>query len=201
MSEDDQGATPGPDQPTYGYAPPASPPPGASYPPPPGSYPPPQPPGSYPPPSYPPPPGSYAPPPGPGGYPPAPYGSYPVATGPAPLGVVRGTGMSIFLFFITFGIYGMVWFYCVHNEMKRHSGNGLGGGIALLIYILVGFVSPFLVSSEVGELYKRAGQPAPVSGMTGLWYIPGCFILVGPFIWFIKTNDAINGYWRAVGVR
>jgi hypothetical protein len=113
--------------------------------------------------------------------------------------VIRSTGMSIFLFFITFGIYGMVWFYCVHNEMKRHSGNGLGGGIALLIYILVGFVSPFLVSSEVGELYKRAGQPAPVSGMTGLWYIPGIFILVGPFIWFIKTNDALNGYWRAVG--
>ena len=25
------------------------------------------------------------------------------------------------------------------------------------------------------------------------------FILVGPFIWFIKTNDALNDYWRSQG--
>jgi hypothetical protein len=159
------GAAPGPEQPSYGYAPPVGPPAAPA-----------------------------------GYYPPAPYGSYPVA-GPAPLGVIRSTGKSMFLYLITFGIYGIYWFYAVHNEMKRHTGNGLGGGMALLIYILVTPVSFFLMPSEVGELYKRAGQPAPVSGITGLWYIPGMFILIGPIIWFIKTNDAINGYWRAVGAR
>jgi hypothetical protein len=26
-------------------------------------------------------------------------------------------------------------------------------------------------------------------------------ILVGPFIWFIRTNNALNDYWRSLGVR
>jgi hypothetical protein len=42
---------------------------------------------------------------------------------------------------------------------------------------------------------------APVSGVTGLWYFPGIFLLVGPLIWFIKTNGALNAYWRSVGAR
>jgi hypothetical protein len=137
----------------------------------------------------------------PGAFPPAPYGSYPVAGGARPVGTIRGTGKSMFIFVITLGIYGLFWFYAVHKEMKEHSGNGLGGGIALLIYVLVGVVSPFITSSEVGELYGRAGQPKPVSGTTGLWYIPGILILVGPIIWFAKTNEALNAYWRAVGAR
>jgi hypothetical protein len=24
-------------------------------------------------------------------------------------------------------------------------------------------------------------------------------ILVGPFVWFIQTNNALNDYWRSVG--
>jgi hypothetical protein len=35
--------------------------------------------------------------------------------------------MSMFIFVITFGIYGLFWFHAVHKEMKEHSGNGLGG--------------------------------------------------------------------------
>ncbi len=35
--------------------------------------------------------------------------------------------------------------------------------------------------------------------MTGLWYFPGSLILVGPIIWFVKTNNALNDYWRSVG--
>jgi hypothetical protein len=34
---------------------------------------------------------------------------------------------------------------------------------------------------------------------TGLWYFPGMFFLVGPFIWFIQTNGAVNDYWRSQG--
>jgi hypothetical protein len=39
--------------------------------------------------------------------------------------------------------------------MRRHSGRGLGGGISLQIAFFVGFVSPFLGSAEVGQLYQR----------------------------------------------
>ena len=41
----------------------------------------------------------------------------------------------------------------------------------------------------------------PVSGLTGLWYFPGCLLLVGTFVWFIETNGALNSYWRSFGAR
>ena len=83
--------------------------------------------------------------------------------------------------------------------MKRHSGEGLGGGIALVIAVVVGAASPFLSSHEVGQLYERRGQPAPVSALTGLWVLPGFLLLVLPIVWFVKTNGALNAYWRSLG--
>ena len=52
-----------------------------------------------------------------------------------------------------------------------------------------------------GNLYERRGQAKPVSAMTGLWVFPGIFIIVGPFVWFVKTNGALNDYWRSVGAQ
>ena len=124
----------------------------------------------------------------------------PPATGP--VGKIRGTGLSILLFFVTLGIYGYVWYYLVHEEMRRHkNGDGLGGVLAIVINFIVGIVMPFLTSNEVGGLYERRGQPAPVSALTGLWVFPGIFIIVGPFIWFVKTNGALNDYWASLGVQ
>ena len=121
--------------------------------------------------------------------------------GAGPVGKVRGTGVAILLALVTFGIYTLVWYYQVHEEMKKHSGQGIGGGVALLLAFFVGPVMPYLTASEVGGLYERAGQDKPVSGLTGLWYFPGMFILVGPLVWFIKTNGALNSYWRSLGAR
>ena len=83
--------------------------------------------------------------------------------------------------------------------MKKHTGAGLGGGLAAVLALFVGIVMPFLTSGEVGTLYRRAGMAAPVSTTTGLWYFPGAFILIGPLVWFVKTNGALNSYWRSVG--
>lgn len=118
-----------------------------------------------------------------------------------PIGQVRSTGVAFLLFIVTFGIYGWFYWFKVHEEMKRHSGQGIGGGIALILAIFVGFVLPYLTSAEVGNLYKRRGQKEPVSAMTGLWYLPGMFILVGPIIWFVKTNGALNDYWKSLGAQ
>ena len=115
------------------------------------------------------------------------------------MGKVRGTGMCILLTIVTLGFYSLYWFYATHEEMKKHSGQGLGGVIALIIAIVVGFVMPYLTSNEVGDLYARQGKEKRVSAATGLWYFPGIFILIGPIVWFVKTNGALNDYWKSMG--
>src|SRR3954453_1277540 len=145
-----------------------------------------------------------------GAYPPpqvAPYGFGSMSGPPAyaqpagPIGQVRSTGLQVLLFIVTFGIWSFVYFFQTHEEMKRHSGEGIGGGLALVVNCFLGIVSPFLLSHEVGAQYERRGQRSPVTALTGLWFFPGIFLLVGPLIWFIRTNDALNDYWRSLGAR
>lgn len=113
-------------------------------------------------------------------------------------GKVRETGVSMLLYVVTFGIYGLYWYFAVHDEMKRHKGTGLGGGLALVLGLFLGIVMPFLSSQEVGELYDRRRDARPVSGATGLWiFLP----LIGGIVWFVKTNGALNSYWRSQGAR
>jgi hypothetical protein len=128
------------------------------------------------------------------------YGMQPYA-GQGPIGQVRSTGVCILLFIFTLGIYGLYWYYVVHEDMKRHSGNGLGGLVALLLGAFVSIVMPYLSADEVGNLYENSGRQKPVSAITGLWYFPGIFILVGPIVWFVKTNGALNDCWKSLGAQ
>jgi hypothetical protein len=136
-------------------------------------------------------------------FPPPPPPSYaiPVQGGQLYAGKVRPTGLAMLLFVVTFGIYGLVWWYLVHDEMKRHSGQGIGGLVALLLAIFVSPAAAFFTSDEVGKLYERTGRRAPVSALTGLWYFPGMFLIVLPIVWFVQTNGALNDYWRGLGAR
>ncbi|HRI96690.1 MAG TPA: DUF4234 domain-containing protein, partial [Nocardioides sp.] len=122
--------------------------------------------------------------------------------GPAPLGKIRSTGTCFLLTIVTLGFYSWYWYYATHDEMKRHTGDGIGGGLALVLAIFVGIVMPFLNSNEVGRLYERRGQAKPVSAMTGLWaLLLGWFFFVGLIVWFVKTNGALNDYWRSLGAQ
>jgi DUF1707 SHOCT-like domain/Domain of unknown function (DUF4234) len=137
-------------------------------------------------------------------YPPYPAPRYPATQYPrrlGPVGEVRGTALQLLLFVVTFGIWCFFYVFQTHDEMKRHSGEGLGGVLALLVAVFAYFVSPFLLSHEVGGLYERRGQRKPVSALTGLWVFPGILLLVGPLIWFVLTNNALNRYWRSEGAR
>ena len=127
------------------------------------------------------------------------HAQYAQPTGP--IGQVRSTGVTILLFFVTFGIWSLVYYYQTHEEMKRHTGQGIGGVLALVLSLFVGIASPYLLSHEVGGLYERRGQRPPVNAVTALWFFPGAFLIVGPIIWFVKTNGALNAYWRSVGAR
>jgi amino acid transporter len=111
-----------------------------------------------------------------------------------PLGQKRGIGFAILMAIITLGIYSIYWVFKTQDEVKNHSGQGVGGVLGLVIYIVVGVVTWFLVPSEVGKMYKQDGREAPFSGWTGLWLL---LPLVGPFVWFIKIQGALNRYWES----
>ena len=122
----------------------------------------------------------------------------PIAAGP--IGQIRSTGTCVLLSIVTLGIYTWVWYYKTHEEMKQHSGQGIGGALALVLAIFVGPAMPFVTSHEVGGLYERGGRERPVTAMTGLWAILlGWLFLIGLIVWFVKTNSALNDYWRSVG--
>ena len=140
----------------------------------------------------------------PAGYPQQQYGQHMAPAQPGrpfgPVGKVRSTWAVIGLNIITLGLYSFYYYFSVHEEMKRHSGEGVGGAVGLVLAIFtLGLVTPFLLPNEVGNLYARQGRPRPVTATTGLWVLLGSFILVGPLVWLIKTNGALNAYWRSLG--
>jgi Na+/proline symporter len=113
-----------------------------------------------------------------------------------PLGRRRGIGFGILLFIVTLGFYGWYWSFQTHEEMKEHTGDGLGGILGLVIWILVAFVSAFVIPSEVGKMYAKAGKEPPITGWTGLWLVPGILLIVPAIVWFVKVQGALNRYWE-----
>src|SRR5438067_1693536 len=102
-----------------------------------------------------------------------------------PLGQKRGLGFGILMFIVTLGIYGPYWNYKTCDEMHRHRGQGVTGGVGLLL-ALAG-VSPFVLGSYVGKAYEEADYEPTVSGWTGLWFLPGVLLLgIGPIIYLAK---------------
>ena len=116
-----------------------------------------------------------------------------------PLGQPRGIGFGILLFIITFSIYGWYWAFKTQEEMKQRTGDGLGGVLGLVIWILLNPVSAFVIPSEIGKMYEKSGRQSPVTGWTGLWLFPFGFLLVPAIVWFVKVQGALNRYWPTAG--
>ncbi|MGI8666516.1 MAG: DUF4234 domain-containing protein [Jatrophihabitans sp.] len=114
----------------------------------------------------------------------------------APLGKQRGGIAVVLLSLITLGIYWLVYVFKTHREIKANSGVGLGGGVALVIAIFLGFLTPFLLGNDVRAVRQRAGLADRVSWLTGFWsWIP----IVGLFIFTVKLQNALNEYWVRQG--
>jgi Na+/proline symporter len=117
-----------------------------------------------------------------------------------PLGRPRGIGFAILLFIVTVSLYGWYWVYKTQEEMKQHTGDGLGGVLGLVVWILISPVSAFVIPSEIGRMYKRDGREAPVSGWTGLWLFPFGIFLIPAIVWFVKVQGSLNRYWESKAV-
>lgn len=117
-----------------------------------------------------------------------------------PLGQPRGILFGILITIATFGLYAIWWTFKTHEEVKQHSGQGVGGWLGIVIYFVIGVVTPFLVPYEIAKMHEQDGRPSPVSAMTGLWFIPGfLLLLIGPIVWFVKVQGALNRYWESKG--
>lgn len=110
-----------------------------------------------------------------------------------PLGRPEKIGVQILLAIVTFGLYGIYWAYKCHEEIKNHTGEGIGGGVGALIYFLAGIVTLFLLPIEIEKMYKRDGRESPVSATTAFW------ILLFGIPWYVKCQKALNEYWIAKG--
>jgi hypothetical protein len=125
------------------------------------------------------------------------------AVGVGPIGNTRSVGLSILWFVLTLGIYSFFWVYRTFDELKRYSGEGLGGALGLAIYIacvFLGWVAAaipgVLLSGEVQKLHEREGRQAEHSALWGLWLL---LPIVGSFVWFIPTQRMLNEFWQSKG--
>ena len=114
-----------------------------------------------------------------------------------PLGQQRGIGFAILLFIITIGLYGWYWAFKTQDEMKQHTGEGLGGVLGLVIWILIGAVSAFVIPSEAGKMYAKDHREPPITGWTGLWLFPFGIFLIPAIVWFVKVQGSLNRYWES----
>ncbi len=55
-----------------------------------------------------------------------------------PLGRPRGIGFGILMFIVTLHFYSWYWVFKTQEEIKQHTGEGLGGVLGLVIWILLG---------------------------------------------------------------
>jgi hypothetical protein len=114
-----------------------------------------------------------------------------------PVGETRSIGLSILWFIITLGFYSWYWVYKTQEEVKQYSGNGLGGVLGLVIWILIPPVTFFVVPSEVRWMYEDLdGGRSPVRGIHGLWFL---LPIIGSIIWFVQVQGALNRYWESKG--
>jgi hypothetical protein len=113
-----------------------------------------------------------------------------------PIGKPRGVLFVILITLVTFGIYHLYWVYKVFDELKQHTGTGIGGVLGLVIAIVISPVNYFVMPSEIGSMYRGDGRIAPMTGWTGLWII---LPIVGWFVWMVKVQRALNRYWESKG--
>jgi Domain of unknown function (DUF4234) len=110
------------------------------------------------------------------------------------LGQPRGVVFVIVISLVTLGIYHLYWTYKSFEEMKRHTGEGIGGVLGLVIAIVFAPVNWFVLPSEVGKMYRGDGRTGPMTGWTGLWML---LPLIGFFVWTAKVQGALNRYWTS----
>ena len=124
----------------------------------------------------------------------APVGRVPERLG----GVYYSRGLVILLTIVTLGIWGALWTYRTNEDLKRYNGDGLGGVLGVVLYILLSVVLMFTIPNEIKNTYERDGRESPISAIWGLWFL---LPLIGNIIWYLKVQRVLNEFWMSKGAQ
>ena len=133
--------------------------------------------------------------------PPPPAGGFQQPVGVVPEtvgGVYYSPGLVILLTIVTLGIWGGFWTYRNSEDLKKYNGDGLGGVLGVVIYIVFSVVLMFTIPNEIKNMYERDGRQSPVTALWGLWFL---LPLIGNIIWYLKVQRALNEFWISKGAR
>lgn len=120
-----------------------------------------------------------------------PSATLPMSSGP--IGVQRNIVKQVLLSVITLGVYGLYWVYISHEDVRRHTGDGVGGVFGVLMWMFAFPVTLFLLPIEIQRMYEREGRESPVKASTAAW------ILLFGIPWFVTCQLALNHYWASKG--
>jgi hypothetical protein len=107
-------------------------------------------------------------------------------------------GLVILLTIVTLGIWGIFWTYRTNEDLKKYTGQGLGGVLGIVIYLLISVVLMFTIPNEIKNMYEREGRQSPVGPLWGLWFL---LPIIGNLIWYLKVQGALNDFWVSKGAR
>jgi len=97
---------------------------------------------------------------------------------------------------VTLGIWGFFWTYRTNEDLKRYNGDGMGGWLGVVVYLLLSIILMFTIPNEIKNAYERDGRSSPVSAVWGLWFL---LPIIGHFVWYLKVQGALNDFWRSKG--
>lgn len=101
----------------------------------------------------------------------------------------RNINKTILLAVVTLGIYAIYWTYKTHEELKTSTGEGMGGGLGVVIFILVSPATYFILASEVEKAAAKAGKPTDVNMKMGFWFL---LPIIGNYIWYTRMQKTLN---------
>ncbi len=113
-----------------------------------------------------------------------------------PVGKIRNPWVVFILSFLTFGLYSIIWYYCIFEELRNWRGQGWSGMLFLLLFLFLGVVLiavPWLIPAYIGRMYEEDDQPKPITGSAGFWvFLP----IIGGIIWIFKVQNNLNAFWE-----
>ncbi len=71
-----------------------------------------------------------------------------------PVGKIRNPWMVFLLSVVTLGIYGIVWYYSIFEELKNWRGQGWSGIVFILFFLFFGIALiaiPWLIPAYIGR--------------------------------------------------